>query len=204
VHDAVAVCQAGLDHHLHAFEEFVVGGGEQGAVEGEVGLDGVGGAAALLPHRVEGAVQGGQVRVGAALGGQAYGGGFDDGAHFGEVVQQRPVGLAGGGALELPAQYVGVEQVPLGAGAHEGAAPLPGVDHPLGREHLQRLAQRGQAHVQLALQRHEIQRGPFGDLTAQDAAGEEFHGLAVYASTGIGRHVVQPFCWLGSVVMRRP
>ncbi len=156
------------------------------------------------PHRVERAVQGGQVRVGAALGREANGGGLDDRAHLGEVVQQRPVGLRRGGALELPAQDVGVEEVPFGAGAYEGAAALPGVDHPLGGEHLERLAQRGQAHVQLALQAHQIERGAFGDLAAQDAAGEEFHGLAVHAATGIGRHVVEPFCWLGSVVMRRP
>lgn len=172
-----------------------MGGVEQGTVEGEVGLDGVGGAVVPLPHRRDGGVQGGQVLVGAALGGQTHGGGLDDGAYFGEIVQQRPVGRVGMAALELPAQHVGVEQVPLGAGTHEGAAPLAGVDHSLGGEHLERLAQRGQAHVQLALQRHQVQRRPLGDLTAQDAAGEEFHGLAVHAATGIGRHVVQPFCW---------
>lgn len=202
VHDAVAVGQARLDDHLHAFEQLVVGRVEQRAVEGEVRLDGVRGGGVLV-HGLQGGVQGGHVGVGAALGGEADGRGFDDGADLGEVAQQGPIGPVGPAALELPAQHVGVEKVPVGAGAHERAAFLPGVDHALGGEHLQRLAQGRETDVEFALQGDEIQRRAFRELPAQDAAGQGFHGLAVHASAGVGGHVVLPFCCgVGGLVMR--
>lgn len=181
-----------------------MGGGEQGAVEGEVGLHRVGGVGAARSHRVHGGVQGGEVGVGAPPGGQAYGRRFDDGAHLGEVAQQRAVGVGGAEAVELPAQHVGVEQIPVRTVPYEGAALLTGVDHPLGGQYLQRLAQGGEADVQFALQGDQVQGGSFGDLAAQDAAGEGLHGLAVHAATGVRRHVVVPFCCeLIAVVMRR-
>lgn len=74
VHDPVAVREAGLDDHLHTFEKFVVGGGEQSTVEGEVGLDGVSRVRVPLPHRIHRGVHGGEVVVGAPLRGQAHGG----------------------------------------------------------------------------------------------------------------------------------
>ncbi|BFO18825.1 hypothetical protein SHKM778_52130 [Streptomyces sp. KM77-8] len=186
--------EPGLDDHLHAFEQFVVGGVEQCAVEGEVGLDGVAGVAVVLVHRPQRLVEGDEVALGAALRGEADGGGFDDGAHLGEVAQQRAVGVGGAAALELPAQYVGVEQVPVAARADEGAAFLPGVDHALGGEDLQGLAQGGEAHVEFALQGHQVEGRALGDVPTQDAAGQGFHGLAVHTASGVARHVGEPFC----------
>ncbi|KUO02777.1 hypothetical protein AQJ67_20295 [Streptomyces caeruleatus] len=76
--DAVPVGEARLDDHLHALEQLVVSGGQQGAVEGEVGGHGLPRVAAPLPHRLQRGVQGGQIGVGAALGGQVHGGGGAD------------------------------------------------------------------------------------------------------------------------------
>ena len=184
----VAVGQARLDDHLHAFQQFVVGGGEQRPVEGEVGLDGVA-RAALLAHGGQRRLQRVEVGVGAAGRGQPDGGRFDDGANLAEVAQQREVGAGAVALGELPAQHVGVEQIPVGARPHEGAALLAGVDHALGREHLQRLAQGRQADVQLALQGRHVERRSLGDLAAEHPAGEGLHGLAVHSAARVWRHV---------------
>ncbi len=68
VHDAVPFGEAGFDHHLHPDQQFVVSGGQQQAVKGEVGDDGgrrVGGGG----HLGEAGVQARQVLVGTPDGG---------------------------------------------------------------------------------------------------------------------------------------
>lgn len=61
MHEAVAFGQADLDHDLHPLQQFVVGRGQQGPVEVQVGLDGAGQVAVGGLHGVEGGVQGGEV-----------------------------------------------------------------------------------------------------------------------------------------------
>jgi hypothetical protein len=120
----------------------------------------------------------------SAQGGQRGRGGFHRGAHLGQVAQQDP-GVA---RLAAPAQHITVQQIPLGPVPDEGAAPLAGTDQPLGGEHLERLAQRGHAEIQLAAQRGQVQHGARGEPAGHDARAEQRHRLAVQPSARVAAH----------------
>src|SRR5690606_26060740 len=119
------------------------------------------------------------------LRGQPGAGGFDDRADLLEVLEELGVGPLD----PLPAQDVPVEQVPLHARPDERAPLLPGSDQPLRREHAQRLADDRTAHVELGLQRHDVDRGALLQLSGDDPAADVLHGLTVHPAPRARRHL---------------
>jgi hypothetical protein len=109
---------------------------------------------------------------------------LDDAAQLVQVFEQARARLAS----ELPPQDVAVEQAPVGPGPDERAAFGPGVDHALGREHLQRLAQHGQADVELLLQRRDVERGALRELPGHDPLCEDLDRLTMHTARRILLH----------------
>jgi hypothetical protein len=99
-----------------------------------------------------------QVGVGAVQRGPVRGGGLHDGAHVREVAHE----LLAAATVHVPADDVGVQQVPVAARPDEGAALLAGVDEPLAHQDLQRLPHHGDAHAQLVADGPDVERRALG------------------------------------------
>jgi hypothetical protein len=152
-------------------------------VEGEVRVDHTGGVV-VLPHRPEGIVQRVQVGAGAAHCRQRSPGRLDDPPHLGQLPQQRRRRLV----VDLPAQHVGVQHVPLLAGRDERAALLPRTHQPLCGQDLQRLPQHRAADPQLGLDGGQLESGARRQPPAHDAGAELVHDLAVQPAVAVAGH----------------
>ena len=107
---------------------------------------------------------------------------LDDLAHLVEL--QREARLGRGRAA--PGEHIGVEQIPARAGSHAGADARARLDEALGREHLDRLAQGGAAHAELAAQLFLVGQCFAGRAAAaDDAPAELVHHLAVQVAARI-------------------
>ena len=151
-------------------------------MEFEVG-EGVG---ARIPtgavHAVEGLVQVGKLVFRASLGSEAGRSGFDEGTQFSQVGHE-PGGVTASGT---PAHDVGVEQVPLGARTHEGAAFLAGVHEAFGGEYPHAFPHHAHAHTEFGAQGAQVEGVAFADHSGGDAFAEEFDDAAVDAPPGVG------------------
>src|SRR5690606_27465112 len=94
--------------------------------------------------------------------------------------------------VELPADDVAVQQVPVRTGTDEGAALLPRIHHALGRQHAQRLADRGETDAQLVLQRHDVDGFALSEPTGQDPPRQFLNALSSDAACRVSRDVVAP------------
>src|SRR5699024_2429903 len=89
---------------------------------------------------------------------------------------------------DLPPDHVRVEQVPVGAWAHEGALLLPSAHQSLVRQDLHRLAKRGETQVEFLAEFGQVDRLPFSDPSGEHSFPQQTHRLAVHATPRIGGH----------------
>ena len=154
-------------------EDEIVAGGQDLAVEGEIGLAaGVEIAGQVADHAEERRLDPGEVGGGGALRRHGRGGRLDDPPRLQERAHE--IGIEGA-PLALPGEQLGVEQVPAVARAHHHAEPRAGLDQALGGEEADRLAQgrpadlEALAQVGLVRQAPTRRPGPLEDAEAQAA-----------------------------------
>jgi len=131
-------------------------------------------------RRLTGGLQFGHIASGRAFGGERGRGGFDHHPRLDEVAQK----LVPRRGPSHPAQHPGVEKVPFGGLAHDGADPTPRLDQSRGTQNLNRLANHGAADAETFPQVHlRRQRSPRGDLAGHDPSRQ----LRDETIAGVGR-----------------
>jgi hypothetical protein len=166
--------QSRADHAAHLRQQLVVRGGQHGAVEAQVGVDGrrafvLGGlhVGIGLRDRLD-------LARGRALGGQRGGRGLDHAPQLEHLLEELPARHRG----IAPAQNVEVEQVPVRGLQYASAGARARVHQPFGRKRLQRFAHHGAARAQVATQLALGKRLAGLQRAAHDAAAELLDHLA--------------------------
>ncbi len=182
--------QGNADDVVDIEQQVIVGGDEYGPVKGQVGLDERGRLVDGRGQAGQGAGDRAALRRAGRLRGQPCGSGLK---RYPQVRQDADVRRAGLGCVP-PAKDIGIEQVPRLAGAYPGARAGPALQKALARQHLDSLAERRPADLELA---HQFVLGGHGgagpEFTAHDPGAQPVHDLGVTGLCRVrGGHDVPP------------
>ena len=168
---------AGLDHHLHALQQFVVGGGSSARWNARSASDDRLGQHGRVLHRAaRHAARPGRRRCRGRR--RAGSGRFDDGAHLARGWTGTRCRCATRTASAARRRRAGSRT----RGRHEGAAFLPRVHEALGRQHPDGLAHHGEADVELVAAARRGRSPRQGRAAGDDRLPQMVDHLPVHAS----------------------